>query len=160
MHRLVLVLGAVGLVSLLGALSEAEAVAPERFTVDLAQFSGDESAFASRACGFAIDASLEGHVIVSIFTNGKKPMLEIDRFNIRIRYTNRATGETSFVVDAGPDIISSTSIAIIGRSVTGSGVIGRVVLDPKTSEIFFEAGRRLNDGDGDYISAVCADLAA
>jgi hypothetical protein len=128
--------------------------------VDLSVFSEEEAQFASQACGFPIEAVVRGHVITTIFSEGPNPHVAIDRFNIRITYTNPETGETFTLTDAGPDIESEDTVAVIGHSITGSGVIGRVVFDLETGEILFEAGRRVNAGDGAYITAVCEALAS
>jgi hypothetical protein len=133
---------------------------PETTKVDLSIFSEDESEFASEACGFPIEAEVRGHIITTIFPEGPNPHVAIERFNIRILYTNPETGETFRLVDAGPDIVSEDTVATIGRSITGSGVIGRVVFDLETGDILFEAGRRVNAGDGAYITAVCEALAS
>lgn len=139
--------------------SVAAGAPPEMERIDLSVFTEDETAFASEACGFPVEADLSGHVITTVFSSTSSPVLAIDRFNLRITYTNASTGETAFVVDAGPDIRQRTTIAVIGRSTTGSGVIGRVVFDADTDEILFEAGHRDNAGAGAYIDAVCDALA-
>jgi hypothetical protein len=133
---------------------------PETTRVDLSVISEDESQFASQACAFPIEAVVRGHVITTIFSEGPNPHVAINRFNIRISYTNPETGETFRITDAGPDIEGDDTVAIIGRSITGSGVIGRVVFDLETGEILFEAGRRLTAGGGAYITAVCEALAS
>lgn len=133
---------------------------PETFKIDASEFSEDESDFASDACGFPVEAAVRGHIVVSIFPDDARPIREIARFSIRITYTNPATGDTYRLVDAGPDLLKNGTVAVIGRSLTGSGVIGRVVFDAETGEILFEAGHRVNDGDGAYIDAVCDALAA
>ena len=145
------------LVSLAGI---AHAGKPETTKVDLSIFSEAESEFASEACGFPIDAEVRGHVITTIFAEGPSPHIAINRFNIRITYTNLETGETFGLVDAGPDIEGDDIVAVVGRSITGSGVIGRVVFDLETGEILFEAGRRVNAGFGAYIDGVCEALAS
>lgn len=133
---------------------------PETSRVDLSVFSQDEAEFASEACGFPIDAVVRGHIITTIFSEGPNPHVAINRFNIRISYTNPETGETFRLADAGPDIEGDDTVAIIGRATTGSGVIGRVVFDLETGEILFETGHRDNAGDGAYITAVCEALAS
>jgi hypothetical protein len=140
--------------TVLGFTGAAEAGKPETFKIDLSEFSDIESEFASEACGFPIQATVRGQVVITIFSDGPSPIVELDRFSSRVRYTNPATGETYSLVDAGPDIYRDGTVAITGRSVTGSGVIGRVVFDLQTEEILFEAGNRLNEGFGAYILAV------
>jgi hypothetical protein len=136
------------------------AAGPDTFTIDAAEFSEVEADFASDACGFTVDASVRGHIVVSVFPDDARPIREIARFSMRITYRNPATGESYRLVDAGPDLSKNGTVAVIGRSITGSGVIGRVVFDAETDDILFEAGHRMNEGDGAYISAVCEALAA
>lgn len=138
----------------------ASGVGPETFRIDASEFSEDESDFASDACGFTVEAAVRGHIIVSIFPDDARPIRDIARFSLRVTYSNPATGDTYRLVDAGPDLSKNGTVAVIGRSITGSGVIGRVVFDAETGEILFEAGHRVNAGDGAYIDAVCDALAA
>lgn len=156
-HRVV-VLTLIGLASVVVLSPGAWGAGPETFKIDAAQFSGGESDFASDACGFPVKAAVRGHIVVSIFPEDVRPIREIDRYSIRTTYANPATGDTYRLVDAGPDLFKNGTVAVIGRSITGSGVIGRVVFDADTGEILFEAGHRVNDGDGAYIDAVCDAL--
>jgi hypothetical protein len=133
---------------------------PETFRIDASEISEDESDFASDACGFTVEANLRGHIVVSVFPDDARPIREIARFSIRATYKNPATGETYRLVDAGPDLFKNGTVAVTGRSITGSGVIGRVIFDTETGDILFEAGHRVNEGDGAYIDAVCEALAA
>ena len=133
---------------------------PETFKIDVSEFSQDESSHASDVCGFTVEAAIRGHIIVSVFPDDARPIREIARFNLRTTYRNPATGESYRLVDAGPDLTKNGTVAVIGRSTTGSGVIGRVVYDAETGEILFEAGHRVNEGDGAYLGAVCEALAA
>lgn len=158
MKRVALLLGFAVVVLAVGA--PASAVKPETFKIDVSEFGPFESAFATEACGFPVEADIRGHIIVTLFADGPSPIVELDRFNIRITYTNPATGETFRLVDAGPDIYRDGTVTITGRSITGSGVIGRVVFDLDTFEILFEAGNRVNEGFGNYIFAVCEALDA
>jgi hypothetical protein len=110
-------------------------------------------------CGFAIDVEATGHVIVHVF-NGHPRLVEID--NYRMFETFSANGKTLVVrPDSGPDIIwvgkdGHTYIALTGRSVTGSGVIGRTVFDLTTLELVSSNGREL----GDFFEWVCEGLKA
>jgi len=158
-HR-VAVLTLIGLASVVVLSPGAWGAGPETFTIDASQFSEDESDFASDACGFPVEAAVRGHIVVSIFPEDARPIREIARFSLRTTYANPATGDTYRLVDAGPDLFKNGTVAVIGRSITGSGVIGRVVFDAETGEILFEAGHRVNDGDGAYIDAVCDALAS
>jgi hypothetical protein len=159
MLRRVAVLTLMSLASTLVLSQAAWAAGPDTFTIDASEFSEDEADFASDACGFPVDASVRGHIVVSVFPDDARPIREIDRFSFRITYRNPATGESYRLVDAGPDVYKNGTVAVIGRSLTGSGVIGRVVFDAETDDILFEAGRRVNEGDGAYIGAVCEALA-
>jgi hypothetical protein len=64
------------------------------------------------------------------------------------------------IVDVGPDIYSfdrttgNLIVAITGRSLTGSGVIGRVVIDTVTGEVISSAG----NPQGDWVENACAAL--
>jgi len=133
---------------------------PETSKFDLSVISEDESEFASEACGLPIEAVARGHIITTIFSEGPNPHVAINRFNARVLYTNLDTGETYRLTDAGPDIEGDDTIAVIGRSITGSGVIGRVVFDLETGEILFEAGHRVHAGGDEYITAICEALAS
>ena len=159
LHRIA-VLTLMCLASALVLSPAARGAGPETFKIDASEFSEDESDFASDACGFPVEAAVRGHIVVSIFPDDARPIREIDRYNIRTTYANPVTGDTYRLVDAGPDLFKNGTVAVIGRSITGSGVIGRVVFDAETGEILFEAGHRVNDGDGAYIDAVCDALAA
>jgi hypothetical protein len=89
----------------------------------------------SAECGAPIAADFEGTVTVHVFTdrhgNFKR---EIDKYWIRDTFTNTATGASVLLRDVGPDIFwfgrdGSLYMALIGRSLTGSGVIGRTVIN-------------------------------
>ena len=133
---------------------------PETSKFDLSAISEDESEFASEVCGFPIEAVARGHIITTIFSEGPNAHVAINRYNARVLYTNLVTGETYRLTDAGPDIESDDTIALIGRSITGSGVIGRVVFDLETGDILFEAGKRVHASGDEYITAICEALAS
>jgi hypothetical protein len=85
---------------------------------------------------------------------------EIDVFGTHATFTNVDTGATYSIVDVGPDIYSfdpatgHLTVAITGRSLTGSGVIGRVVIDLDTGEIVSSAG----NPEGDWVENACTAL--
>jgi hypothetical protein len=74
--------------------------------------------------------------------------------------TFSANGKTLVVQpDSGPDVIwvgqdGHLYIALVGRSVTGSGVIGRTVFDISAMELVSTNGHDL----GDFIAWVCDGL--
>ncbi len=109
-------------------------------------------------CGFAVDVEATGHVIVHQF-DGNPRLVEIN--NYRMFETFSANGKTLVVrPDSGPDVIWVGSdghlyIALVGRSVTGSGVIGRTVFDITTLELVSSNGHDL----GDFVAWVCGELA-
>lgn len=109
-------------------------------------------------CGFAVDVEATGHVIVHQF-DGNPRLVEIN--NYRMFETFSANGKTLVVrPDSGPDVIWVGSdghlyIALVGRSVTGSGVIGRTVFDITALELVSSNGHDL----GDFIAWVCGELA-
>ena len=156
MRRWLVILGTALILLMLAGV--AYSAKPETTKFDLSVISEDESEFASEACGFPIEAVVRGHIITTIFSEGPNPHVAIHRFNARVLYTNLDTGETYRLIDAGPDIESDDTIAVIGRSITGSGVIGRVVFDLETDEILFEAGNRVHAAGEEYITAVCEAL--
>ena len=158
MRRWLVILGSALILLLLAGI--AYSAKPETTKVDLSVISEEEAEFASEACGFPIEAVVRGHVITTIFSEGPNPHVAIHRFNARVLYTNLDTGETYRLTDAGPDIQGDDTVTVIGRSITGSGVIGRVVFDLETGEILFEAGHRVHAEGEEYITAVCEALAS
>ena len=110
-------------------------------------------------CGFPIDFEATGHIIVHEF-NGNPRLVEIDNF--RLFETFSANGKTVVVQpDSGPDRLWVGSdgdlyLAIVGRSVTGSGVIGRTVVNLSEFELVSSHGRDL----GDFFAFLCSELAA
>ena len=109
-------------------------------------------------CGFAVDVEATGHVIVHQF-DGNPRLVEIN--NYRMFETFSANGKTLTVrPDSGPDVIwvgkdGHLYIALVGRSVTGSGVIGRTVFDITELELVSSNGHDL----GDFVAWVCGELA-
>jgi hypothetical protein len=157
MRRLTVLIGA--LASVLAFAATAAAAPPEVFQIsfDDPAVEAEEAAFVSGICGFPITVDLDGKVVVHVFDGGQT--LEIDSFNIRGTYTNPANGKTYKLIDSGPDIAfvrdGKAFVAVTGRSLTGSGVIGRVVFDLETGEAVFTAG---NDR-GFYVDVICSALA-
>jgi len=109
-------------------------------------------------CGFAVDVEAVGQVVVHEF-DGNNRLVEIN--NYRMFETFSANGITLTVrPDSGPDVIwvgndGHLYIALVGRSVTGSGVVGRTVFDITALELVSSNGHDL----GDFIAWVCDGLA-
>ena len=104
------------------------------------------SAELSAACDAPIVADFEGTVTVHQFTDRNGDFKrEIDKFWARDTFTNTETGATIVLRDVGPDIYfvgrdGAVYVAIIGRSLTGSGVIGRTLVNLDTGEVVRESG--------------------
>ena len=159
MRRLVVTLiGAALLVGLVA--TPVLAGKPDRFVIDISdpEFIAEGEAQLSADCGFAVDLEASGHIIVHLF-DGNPRLLEIDNF--RMFQTLSANGKTVVVrPDAGPDIVwigrdGAVYLAITGRPITGSGVIGRTVINLDTFELVSSSGNDV----GDFITNLCAALA-
>jgi hypothetical protein len=159
MHRLVPAALCAVLLGTLAAGSVA-AAKPDMFIVDNSDpaVEAEDEAFLLAACGYAIDVEGSGHVVVHVFSDHPR-LLEID--NYRLFNTFSANGKTIVVrPDAGPDRFwvgkdGAVYLALVGRSVTGTGVIGRTVVNLDTGELVSSHGREL----GDFLTAVCEGLA-
>ena len=119
------------------------------------------SALLTDACNAPITADLDGKVVVIVLDKpASQGAVEINAFEIRNSFTNTATGATAEIVDAGPDLYSIDPetghlvVAITGRALTGSGVIGRVVIDLETGEVITVSGL----AKGDWIENLCGEL--
>jgi hypothetical protein len=141
----------------------AAAAQPTRIFVDLDDpaFEAELAGILTTACGADIAADTRGHVIVLLFAGRKgETRPEIDVFGTHAGFTNLETGATYSLVDVGPDIYSfdrttgHLTVAVTGRSITGSGVIGRVVVDLDTGEVISVAGNE----QGDWVENACAAL--
>ncbi len=149
--------------SIASAAAPVAAAAPIHFKIDIsdpgweAMVGADVSAF----CGFPITMDGKGHINVIVFDppRGRSPMVEIDAYAMHETFT--ANGKSLTVnVDAGPDLLrfdrdGHLVVAVTGRAITGSGVIGRVVVDLDTGEVVFVAGNDV----GDFITLLCSTLA-
>ena len=105
------------------------------------------SALLSEACDAPIVAQFEGTVTIHEFTdrNGDVKRV-IAKYWARDTFTNTETGASVLLKDVGPDIFfigkdGATYVAITGRSLTGSGVIGRTLVNLDTGEVVRESGR-------------------
>ena len=114
----------------------------------------------SDACGAPISADFWGSVRIKVFSDRQGNFKrQINKWFIRIRLTNTDTDASILIKDVGPDILwmnkqGELMLAITGRSVTGSGVIGRVVFNLSTGELVRSSGMEL----GDWIENACAAL--
>ena len=115
----------------------------------------------TEACGVPISVEADGKVIVIVLDKpGTRGVLEINAYEFHALVTNLSTGATTTIVDAGPDLLSIDRVtghllvAITGRSTTGSGVIGRVVIDLETGEVLSVSGNELGDPE----DAICAEV--
>jgi hypothetical protein len=119
-----------------------------------------DSAFLTELCGFEVAASGTSRVIVHVFTDSTGAFVrEIDGYQIKETLTNVATGASVTLHDVGPDRVWVTRdgtmmLAQIGRSLSGSGYIGRVVVNLDTGEVVSTAGRRV----GTLEEVICAPL--
>jgi len=120
-----------------------------------------DSAFVTELCGFEVSASGSSRVIVHVFTDSTGAFVrEIDGYQIVETFTNVATGMSVTLHDVGPDRVwlardGTTMLAQVGRSLTGSGYIGRVVVNLDTGEVVSTAGREV----GSLEEVICAPLA-
>ncbi len=142
------------------AAGPALAAKPDRFVIDVssAAYEAETERLLLGTCGFAIDFEATGHIITHVF-NGHPRMVQIS--NYRLFESFSANGKTVVVQpDSGPDRIwigndGVPYLAIIGRSVTGSGVAGRTVINLATGELVSSNGHEL----GDFFGFLCTELA-
>jgi hypothetical protein len=158
-HRVLASLATVALV--IGVAAPAAlAAGPQRTVIDLndPQIDIDESAWASDMCGFPIRAEVSGHIIVLVFPDGRR-RVQTNVYNQKATYTNVATGTSLRLRDIGPDrtywLDGRLVTAITGRSLTGAGVIGLVIVDVETGEVLFQAGNEV----GYFYDGFCAAMA-
>ena len=119
----------------------------------------DDSAFFTAECGFPVVADTSGHIIIHM-AKGGGPVVSKSNYNIRSTLTS-ANG-TVRIVDAGPDITivrnGTTYFVAAGRSNTGTGVIGRVVINSDTLEVISVSGRLVGQAVLDPFPPVCEAL--
>lgn len=131
---------------------------PTKETVDLddPQSEADWSAFMTEACGFPVAVDFEGSVTYHTFVDRHGEWSHaIDKWWVRDRFTNVESGASILLKDVGPDIwrvnaAGQLTIAITGRSLTGSGVIGRVLINLDTGETV-SSGKEV----GSIVDQVC-----
>lgn len=135
---------------------------PSKMVISL-DVAADEAAFTrllTKECRVPIVADFEGTVTVHVFTDREGNFVrEIDKYQIRDTFTNTETGEVVEIHDVGPDIFffnkqGEFMLALTGRAVTGSGVIGRTLVNLDTGEVIRMSGKVL----GDAIANICAAL--
>lgn len=113
----------------------------------------------SDACGFDVVVDGSGWVQIRTFRDqqGRVQNAELNIYHSRI--VASANGRSIQILDVGPDRFFTRDgvpyLALTGRSITGSGVIGHVVVNLDTGEIKLEAG----NVQGDWIENVCTNLA-
>ncbi len=131
------------------SISPLLAAKPDRFIIDLDDAGAEAfySELLSDACGADVAVDFEGSLTIHVFTDRHGAWKrEINKYWIRDTFTNVETGASVLLKDVGPDLYSLSRdghliIAITGRSLTGSGVIGRVVIDLDTGEVLHVAGK-------------------
>ena len=157
----ILTLPLLALVALALALP-AVAGKPVKSVVDLGTPANEAqlAAFLTEACGAPIRVDATGKLIIIVLDKpNARGNLEINAYEFHALVTNLATGATTTIVDAGPDLfrIDPTTghllLAITGRSTTGSGVIGRFVIDLDTGEVVAVSGLEVGFPD-----AICDAL--
>ena len=157
---LALVCGGLLAVMLVGAVAAAPPT-KETFDMDDPGAEAFWSAVLTDECGFEVIADFEGSVTVHTFDRRvSQGTLSIDKYWIRDSFTRVSTGETIVLRDVGPDLWSLNAdgellLALTGRSLTGSGVIGRVVVNLDTGEVEHLAGKPV----GSLAEQVCPALA-
>ena len=158
--RRILIAALSGVLLVLLAAGSALAAKPDRFVTDVSspEYEAEIERQLLGTCGFAIDFEGTGHIITHVFNDNPR-MIQIS--NYRLFETFSANGKTVVVQpDSGPDRIwigndGIPYLAIIGRSVTGSGVAGRTVINLATGELVSSNGHEL----GDFFAFLCAELA-
>ena len=149
--------------AMLGLLLTPSMVAASQkpFILDLNDpaWDAEESALWSAECGFPVTADVSGHII---FHNPKRGAVSgLAVFHIAETLTSETA--TYRLLDVGPDLIYTRHgveyQAAVGRSITGSGVIGRAVMNLDTGEVEWH-GRLVGDEVfGDFAAPICRALA-
>ena len=109
------------------------------------------------ACGVDLTVTGSGWVQVKLF-RGNNNQVELDVFHLDVTVTN-SEGDRIRILDVGPDHYyfdrdGNLVLTITGRSITGSGWIGHVVINLDTGEIEMTAGNE----QGDWIENACTAL--
>jgi hypothetical protein len=147
MRKVVLILAAAVLALALAAPALAAKPFMEVISLDDPVAEAEWSAILTQECGAPISADFEGTVTLHLFTDGQGDFKrEIDKYWIRDTFTNTETGASVLLKDVGPDIIwigrdGILYVAVTGRSLTGTGVIGRTVINGETGEVISSSGK-------------------
>jgi hypothetical protein len=166
-RQLLLVVLAGLLLAIVPALSAAAAPRPNErakpIVINFDDLEGELGEIFTAMCGFPVSVDAVGWVkIIPINAagKGKRQPLELNIYHLpSVTYSS---GDRSFTtpLDVGPDVIylqdGVVYVALTGRSTTGSGVIGRVVINTETGDVVFEAGQRVYE---DFAAHVCEELA-
>ncbi|HEX5827648.1 MAG TPA: hypothetical protein VFY23_09020 [Candidatus Limnocylindrales bacterium] len=154
------VLASLALVLALAVPASAAGPTREVISLDDPALDAAESEWLSGLCGFEVSANNAGHIIIQVFPDGRRSMLELDHYNIRATYTNVETGRSVRLRDIGPDRWyvrdGKAYLGVTGRSTTFSGVIGLVVFDLETEEVVKSAGNEV----GIFWDSICEALGA
>ena len=141
--------------------SAALGAAPTRdfISLDDPAIDAEETAFVTELCGFPVDAEVSGHVIVTSFPKDGAPgVFALNVYGVRITYTNPETGKVVRLRDVGPDRFfvggGIAYVAVTGRSETGTGIVGVVIIDLATGDVVHQAGNDI----GVFYDRLCAAL--
>lgn len=137
------------------------AAKPDKEVIDLSDPALEAlyAEFLTVECGVPVAVDFEGTVTAHIFYDRHGNVTrEIWKYWIRDYFTNTDTGETVLLRDVGPDIFFTKHgtwyLALTGRSLTGSGVIGRTLVNLDTGEVLRASGRNV----GSIVDQVCPAL--
>ena len=153
---------ALGMLLALVSAGSTLAAKPTREVIDLGtpEALAADSAFVTALCGFDIVASGPSQVIVHVFTDNSGVFKrEIDSYQILETFTYVETGASVTLHDVGPDLVwvgrdGTLFLAMTGRSLTGSGYIGRVLVNLDSGETLSSAG----SNRGSLEDLICAAL--
>lgn len=125
------------------------------------EYWAEVSEFVSDECGFEVEVEIHGWVQIIPFNEQQRGRVQHVELNVyHSEIVASANGKTVEILDVGPDHFfvrdGDAYLALTGRSITGSGVIGHVVVNLETGEVVLEAG----NVQGDWVSNLCAELAA
>ena len=142
----------------------AGAAPPERIDISTAEELAFISAQLTRECGFTVTAvAAEGFILnFERERSGEgRQWVAKSIYHTRFVTVESEWGSVTAERDIGPDIVyfdrdGDLMLAQMGRSITGSGMIGRVVRNLETGKVEQRSGRTLTE---DPIGDVCAALA-
>lgn len=112
--------------------------------------------FFSDLCGFEITSESSGHVI---FHNAKRGANDFIS-NWQINYWLHSATASYHLVDAGPDMThrqaGADTFTVTGRSLTGSTVIGRLIIDLDSGEVTYHG--QLKGSEPFDLEWLCGEL--